>query len=523
MLGITQLWAGTQFFFRLPGYLRRPIPAAEARASLARRLQRRQEAFLEKVRLDIYGQPDSPYALLLRHAGCEYGDIESSVRQEGLEGTLRRLFQAGVYLTVDEFKSRKVAGRGSNEVVVRPEMLQAPRASYHVPARSGGSRSKGTPVMIDLAFIRTCASNAAVCLHARGGRNWKKACWESPGAGLRFRTVKYAGFGDPPHACFSQIDPDSDDIASYFRWNLRLMGWGGRLAGRPLPWPIYTPLSDPSALAKWLQQTLGAGDVPHLFTFPGSAVVLSRFAVENDYDIGGTWLTLSGEPITPARVAAIKSAGCHVIPRYGTMEVGAIGYGCTRGEHSDDMHLLTDMHGLIHAGEDGVQAGLPPRALLMTSLHPQAPFVMLNLSMGDQADMNNRPCGCPLQQAGWSRHIWNIHSFEKLTGQAVTFEGAEVIPVLEEILPSRFGGVPTDYQLAEAERPDGSPFLKLIVHPRLGELDEQAIADEFLSALSRKSPSDGMMIRRWRDAGTLIVERRAPSITKSGKINYLHT
>ena len=522
MIGFKQVWAGAQFFARLPAYLRQPISFEAARASLSERLLLREQRFLEKLRLDIYGQPESPYARLLRHAGCELGDLESGVRRDGLDETLRRLFRAGVYLTIDEFKGRKTARRGTTEVVVRPEMLQAPRASYHVPASSGGSRSQGTPVMIDLAFIRTCAANSAVSLGARGGNNWKKAVWESPGAGLRFRTVKYAGFGDPPAATFSQVDPDSPDIPTYFRWNLRLMNWAARLAGRPLPWPAYAPLSDPSPLAAWLEHTRRAGHTPHLQTFPGSAVVLSRWAVEHGYDISGTWLTISGEPITAARVATMKAAGCNVIPRYGTMETGAIGYGCTCGEHPDDSHLLTDMHGMIHAGDEGAAAGLPPKALLMTSLHPQAPFVMLNLSMGDQAEMSDRRCGCPLAEAGWGRHIWRIRSFEKLTGGSVTFDGYDVISILEETLPARFGGVSTDYQLAEVERDDGEPSLRLIIHPRLGELDEKDAAETFLLALSSKSTSNDMMIRRWRDAGTLAVERREPSTTRAGKINYFH-
>jgi hypothetical protein len=522
MLGLRQIWAGGQFFLQLPGYLRRPLTLDAARLSLSERLSRRDDSFLEKLRLDIYEQPSSPYLQLLRHAGCEFEEIESGVRRDGLEATLRRLFQAGVYLTVDEFKGRKAARRGSAEFPVRPEMLQAPRASYHLPSRSGGSRSEGTPVMTDLSFIRTCAANSAVSLGARGQHNWRKTIWESPGAGLRFRTVKYAGFGDPPSATFSQVDPDSYDIPAYFRWNLRLMCWVSPLARRPIPWPVYAPLSDPSALAGWLRQTLRAGATPHLQTFPGSAVVLSRWAIENDYDISGTWLTVAGEPITPARRATMKAAGCHVIPRYGSMETGAIGYGCAHGQHADDMHLLSDMYGVIQAGNDVQAAGLPATALLITSLHPQSPFVMLNLSMGDQAEMSRRRCGCPLEEAGWSSHLWNVRSFEKLTSGSVTFEGTALIPVLEETLPARFGGESTDYQLAEAESAVGEPVLELIVHPRLGELDEQAIAEEFLSALSRGSASDGMMIRRWRDAGTLRVERREPSITKAGKINYLH-
>ena len=41
-------------------------------------------------------------------AGCELGDLETLVAQEGLEGTLARLLESGVYLTFDEFKDRQI-------------------------------------------------------------------------------------------------------------------------------------------------------------------------------------------------------------------------------------------------------------------------------------------------------------------------------------------------------------------------------------------------------------------------------
>ena len=166
--------------------------------------------------------------------------------------------------------------------------------------------------------------------------------------------------------------------------------------------------------------------------------------------------------------------------------------------------------------------GLPAKGLLITSLHAQAPFVMLNLSMGDQAEMSDRACGCPLEAAGWTTHVWNVRSFEKLTGGGVNLHGTDVIRVLSEVLPGKFGGVHTDYQLAEKLGPHGEALLELVVHPRLGGLPHAAIADEFLHALSRGSESDRMMIQRWRDAGTLHVVRREPAVTKAGKIQYLH-
>jgi hypothetical protein len=53
----------------------------------------------------------------------------------------------------------------------------------------------------------------------------------------------------------------------------------------------------------------------------------------------------------------------------------------------------------------------------------------------------------------------------------MTFLDTDVIRVLEEELPARFGGTPTDYQLLEEEADDGQPRLQLLVHPRVGPLN----------------------------------------------------
>ena len=65
MLGGSQAWAGAQFFLKLPGYLRRPLTQDDARAFLSQSLRNREDLFLEKVRLDIFGYPQRPYAQLM--------------------------------------------------------------------------------------------------------------------------------------------------------------------------------------------------------------------------------------------------------------------------------------------------------------------------------------------------------------------------------------------------------------------------------------------------------------------------
>lgn len=211
-ISLENVIVGTRFLSRLPSFLRRPTSSQEARAILHRRFEQREENFLAIVKRTVYGHAASPYRQLLKLAGCEYGDLERLVNQEGVEGALRILYRHGVYITVDEFKGRRPATRGNTTVAVNPDLLRNPLAAFHVPARSGGSRSAGTPVLFDLAFIRGCSVNTCLTLEARGGAKWLKAIWETPGAGARFRLLKFSSFGAPPVRWFSQLDPTAPGL-----------------------------------------------------------------------------------------------------------------------------------------------------------------------------------------------------------------------------------------------------------------------------------------------------------------------
>jgi hypothetical protein len=186
------------------------------------------------------------------------------------------------------------------------------------------------------------------------------------------------------------------------------------------------------------------------------------------------------------------------------------------------VHLLHDLHAIVQPSAGGAVKGLPDKALFVTTLHHAAPYLMLNVSMGDQATVVRRSCGCPMEPFGWGTHLHSVRSYEKLTGGGMTFLDTDVIRVLEEDLPARFGGSPTDYQLLEEEGHDGRPVLRLLVHPRLGPLDDGAVADTFLDRIGSGSSIERVMELVWRDAAFLRVERRVPLSTHSGKVLHFH-
>jgi hypothetical protein len=360
-----------------------------------------------------------------------------------------------------------------------------------------------------------------VQLQARGGTEWVKVDWEVPGGGALFRLLKLGCFGRPPVRWFSHLDPAAPGLHARYRWSARAIWWASRAAGVPLPPAEHVPLDQPLPIARWAAGEIAGGRVPYMITFPSSAVRLCEAAEGAGLDLTGLQLTLGGEPITAARRNAIQRSGATACPRYGAIECGPVGYACLAPEAPDDVHVQRDLHALIQARE-GDGTDLPPRALLVSSLRLSAPFVLLNVSMGDCGDVTERSCGCAMERPGWTTHLSNVRSFEKLTCAGMTFMDTDVIRVLEEVLPRRFGGIPTDYQLVEGETAEGHPQLRLLVHPRLGPLDAPAVADAFVSAIGAGATLERIMGQVWRDGDVVRVVREVPQATRSGKILHFH-
>jgi hypothetical protein len=61
-------------------------------------------------------------------AGCHFGDIRKMVREEGLEKTLSKLHDEGIYITFEEFKGRRPIIRGGLSIPVSPRDFDNPYA-----------------------------------------------------------------------------------------------------------------------------------------------------------------------------------------------------------------------------------------------------------------------------------------------------------------------------------------------------------------------------------------------------------
>jgi hypothetical protein len=516
------LAAGVGLAAHLPAFVRRPLTVFQAREIVGRRFEDRAATFLAIVHAAVWTRPDSPYRALLRHAGCEQGDLESLVKREGVEGALRALLAQGVYLTVDEFRGRHELRRGQLNLQVDPSHFRNPHAARHFLVHSGGSRGPRTVSGWDLQFVRDRVANFCLTRAARGPARWRYAVWGIPGSGAIVHVLDTAGFGGIPDRWFSQLDPVSPDVAWRYRASVHLVRAVALASGVRLPRPVHAPPERPEPVLEWMAGVLSRGERPRLVAYTTAGVRLCEAASRAGIDLTGAELTVAGEPVTASRQAAIARTGARPMTWYAVAETGALADGCLAAAEPDQCHVFHDLAAVIQPEEAGARLDLPAAALLVTSLRPRAPFVFLNFAVGDAARLGAARCGCPLEGLGWPTGLSHIRSYEKLTGAGMTFFDTDVIQVLESVLPRRFGGTSTDYQLIEDEGPDGRPRLRLRIHPSVGPLDPDTAVETFLTALDDGSQTRRLMRAVWRDEALLEVERGAPLATASGKILHLH-
>jgi len=506
---------GFQLLRRLPSFLRNPLTIAECRAILHRRLERRENDFLDLMRRAVFANRSSPYRRLLEHAGCEYGDMELLVQENGLESALRSLFHAGVYLTTDEYKGRQPAVRGNTSVAANPHLLKNPLITPHYRVTTSGSRGAATSIPVNLANVRDRAVNMYLSLEARGGAGWQNAVWGIP---CISPLLWYSACGAPAARWFSPLNPQAYGRLPRYWWSSHAIAITGRLSGVPVPFPEHVPSDAALPIAGWMARTLRKGEIPHLWAFPSSAARLCRSAEDAGIDIAGARFTVTGEPVTEACLASFRRVRAEAVPDYGSADSGgSVSQGCLSPEAPDDVHVFSDLNGLIQAD----RPPFPAEALLLSSIRPTVPFIFLNVSMGDIATVSDRRCGCPMEALGWRTHLHTIRSYEKLTAGGVTFADLDVVRILEEVLPRRFGGGPSDYQLVEDSAGDGGPRLRLLVHPSVAAVDPDLISHAFLEALGSGSGTRQAMALQLRQAGFLRVDRLVPFVSPSGKILHL--
>ena len=495
------------------GFLSAPISAARAVKVVQEQLKDRERRFLEVARETIYAHPESPYRELLREAGCTFDDLKDLVAREGLEGALSALAAAGVYVTFDEFKGRRQAVRGSRRFQFADVDFDNPRVSPHFEVTSGGTRGAPTSVKMSLAFVTDQATGTLLALNAHGLAQHAHAIWMVAGVAP---LLTYAKLGRPPLAWYSTMNRMPFRMIAGAQFLAAL----GRLQGCRLPRPVFHDLANPAGLASWLGRMTRDGKSICVTTYASSAVRICVAAAEQGLSLERVCFIALGEPYTEAKKRLVDAVGARALVRYAFAEGGVVGYGCANPRAPDDLHLLTNSLALVRRSREVGDLDVRVDAFLMTSLLPDAPKVLLNVESGDYGVVERRGCACQLEAVGLTTHLVGIRSFEKLSSEGMTFVRSDLLRVLEEVLPERFGGTSADYQVVEEEGRNGIPQVSLIVSPKIGQIDEETARETFLGGLER----DGGLerVKTWRRAGTVRIKRQWPVATKAGKILPFH-
>jgi hypothetical protein len=494
----------------LPRFLRKPMTLDEAQSHVRRQIESRDERFLRLAERAIFRHAQSPYLALLRHAGCELGDLRAMVASEGLEGALAVLAERDVYVTYDEFKGRREIRRGSFRLVAQQDRFANPLVTPHLILLTGGSGRQQSRIRYSLGYFREMAAttaliNAAHGLHEPGVVHW----WPAPLPHM----LMFAMVGVPSVRWFYPVA-----LPAVARLLASYVSLVTRFSGVTLPPAESCDLAEPEAIARWLAAKLKARPPLILKCTTTGALRVATFANDAGLDLTGLAFLPSGEPLTEIRRQQMERTGARIIDSYSSIDVSAPSYSCGDPGATTDLHTMTHRFALVSRPRETVPGGPTVDALLVSSIDETIPNIALNTEIGDYAKLDQHQCSCLLGELGMRTFVSEIGSFEKLTGEGVTFARSNLQTVLDRVLPARFGGSGLDYQLAEEERPDGATVLILRVSPSVGPIDEDALRTTFLAEIGRDTMIDEYQAAMWRQAGSVQVRREAPAATPAGKV-----
>jgi len=508
----------------LRSFLKTPLTIDQAREIIRRRMDERENTFLRLVERGIFGYPQSPFLPLLERAGCTLADLRQTVAAKGLENTLRELRRAGVYVTFEEFKGKTPIVRDGLTLPTNAHDFDNPYLSHYYSAETGGSTGAGTRINIDLDHLAADTPFNMLALDAHGVLDAPKAIWRGvlpDPSGLNY-ILRGAKMGRVPQRWFTPIARRDYKPIFKYRAATAAIVMAGAPFGVPIPRPEPVTFDQAGTIVAWMREQIRTRGACLLFCLVSTALRVAVAAKELGADLTGAVFEIGGEPPTEAKVRAITATGARCYPTYHFGECGRVGMGCARPLDANDVHFFKDGLAIIDYNRRVPGFDIDVDAFCFTSLLPSTPKIMLNVELDDYGVIETRSCGCPLEAYGYSEHLREIRSFRKLTGEGVTLVGSEMLSILEELLPARFGGSALDYQLLEEEDERGFTKLSLVVSPRIEIRDEAAVIDAVLNALGPNAVEDSLTRVTWRKAEIFRIKRMEPIRTARGKLLPLH-
>jgi phenylacetate-coenzyme A ligase PaaK-like adenylate-forming protein len=513
----SKLGAYVNFSARLRAFVRDTVTLEEARQALIEQHRAREQNFLSLLKTNVFEYSASPYRNLLDWAGLAYQDVKRMVSERGLESTLEALHEAGVYVTFEEFKGRAPIRRGSREFSPDESDFDNPDLDSLIRGSSGGSSGRPTRSTMDLGHIAQCAKQAALCQSSHGVFDAPIMTWWGllPDTMGLMTGLRPAHLGQHVSRWFITFGGNESKTG----WRYFLMSYlvilMARFHGLKIPFPERTPLDQPLPVAQALHEVLQDKGKVFMVTSVSKCVRISAAAQENGIDLTGVTFLGASEPVTQAKYDAVRASGARFMSLYGTSETGHVGLPCLNPADLTDMHFLDNNLAMIQRPRDVL--GQSVNVFHFTSLLPTNPKMMINVESDDFGIVEQRDCGCPLHDMGFHTHLRQMGSYSKLTGEGVTLIGSDMERILEEELPSKFGGSPLDYQLVEEESAEGLTRLVLYVSPAVSVREEKAILEAFLFAMEQGAPSVRLARAEFQTGGVITIRREKPILTDRGK------
>jgi hypothetical protein len=507
----------------VPRFLRERITPQQAEEAVKKLVETRVERFLELIRLQIYGRLGSPYLKLLKHAGCEFSDLQTQVHRHGLEETLTALAKEGVYLTSDEYKGKREVVRGRESFRITPRDFECRAASAGFTMQSSGTRNAPVSTFNSLDWRTQRIMGNAVAYAACDVFSSAYAVYQPIISGRVAPVLGRAKIGIATDRWFAPKMPINSWLEGQYHYLstsliVLLANWFGPGMARP----EFLESGDVRPIVEWILKNRRDGKKCCIQTVPSNAVRIARTALELGVTLEGTTFLGGGEPLTQSKRALIERVKANVLVTYAFGGNINVGQGCGNPAFTDEVHVQESLVAVVEHPRPLDDSSPPIHPLLGTTLHPLAPRLLLNVENGDYATMVRRDCGCALERVGFTQHLHTIRSFEKFTSEGMNYFGSDLFELLENVIPSEFGGGPGDYQLVEEEDERGQTRLTLVVHPELGEINEAMLLLRLQQALAQGSRNQRFMSKIWQDAGTFRIRREVPHASDRGKILPLH-
>ncbi|PWT90868.1 MAG: hypothetical protein C5B54_06355 [Acidobacteria bacterium] len=482
-------------------YLKYYLTPESAFDQLRRRVENREQRFLDVTKALIYSNKNSPYHQLLHNAGCSLEDLEKSVGTHGLERTLENLRDAGVYVTVDEFKSKIPIRRGKLTILSAPSDFDNTfLMGRSMNALTSGSTARATRVMYDWNFFAEEAANELLLHAIHGVMEMPEAFWYPgfPSISGVHNLLVHLKFRKPPQKWYSHLKASMSS-----RSFMTALFLSCKLFGLTVPFPETTELQDANRIAVWMSQKRPCC----LKAFASSAVRVVQSAKKNGLDISKSVIFAGGEQLTLNRKEFIESAGVRVYPRYVATETGLVAAACNEGT-SDSMHLYTDRLAAIQKKDSD--------KILFTTLSCNTGKVLLNTELGDAGRIRSRPCTCLFGKAGMNTFFEEIQNQDKLTIEGMTVLGSTMDAIVSKLV-AEHGGGPDDYQFWESESENGVVKILIAVSPDIPNLNESTFCNEVLSRLRSEGVATNIASEVWKQAESLQLIRSQPKVSPGFK------